>query len=53
MLAEKKIAYDKAEPIDIHEHYYLEQLKKRINESSHLVSLKHFFDFCELITAKN
>ncbi|MFZ2724731.1 MAG: hypothetical protein WAX77_00595, partial [Methylococcaceae bacterium] len=53
MLAQKNINYSKSNPKEVGKEHYLTELKKRIAESSHLASLKHFFDFCELITAKN
>lgn len=53
MLAKSNIRYSKSNPKSVAEKPYLEQLRKRVTESSHLASLKHFFDFCELITAKN
>lgn len=50
MLAEKKLSYDKAEPIEIGESHYVEQLKKRVSKTSHLPSLNNFFSFCESIS---
>lgn len=49
MLAEKKVNYDKAEPIEIGKYHYIEQLKNRVTETSHLSSLDIFFNFCESI----
>lgn len=50
MLAAKNINYSKSNPKEVGEKYYLEELNKRINETSHLSSLKNFFSFCESIS---
>jgi len=47
MLAEKHIRYSKANPNGVGEGHYLEQLQKRVKETSHLSSLKSFFTFCD------
>ncbi len=51
MLAEKNISYSKSNPREVGEAHYLEQLQKRVNETSHLSSLRNFFSFCESISA--
>lgn len=51
MLAEKHINYSKANPREIGEAHYLEQLQKRVKETSHLSSLRNFFSFCETLSA--
>jgi len=53
MLAEKNIRYSKANPNGVGEKYYLDQLQKRVKETSHLSSLKSLFNFCESISAQN
>ena len=50
MLAEKNIRYTKVNPNAVYEKHYLEQLQKRINETSHLSSLNNFFKFCDSIS---
>lgn len=50
MLAVRNISYSKSTPREVGEKHYLEQLQKRINETSHLSSLKNFFNFCESLT---
>jgi hypothetical protein len=49
MLAEKNIRFSKSKPREVGEKHYLEQLQKRVKETSHLSSLKSFFNFCESI----
>jgi len=49
MLAEKNIRYSKSNPREVGESYYLDELKKRVNETNHLSSLKNFLNFCESI----
>lgn len=49
MLAEKNIGYNKASPDGIGTNTYLEQLKKRIEDTHHLPSLDCFFTFCASI----
>lgn len=49
MLAEKNIRYSKSDPREVGESYYLDELKKRVNETNHLSSLKIFLNFCESI----
>lgn len=51
MLAEKNIRYSKSNPKEVIENHYLEQLKNRVNDTQHLLSLKNFFSFCEIISA--
>jgi len=47
MLREKNISYSKTKPNEVGKPYYIEELKKRIQETpNHLASLKNFFDFC-------
>lgn len=53
MLAEKHIRYSKANPREVGEVHYLEQLQKRVKETNHLSSLRSFFNFCEYISARN
>lgn len=50
MLAAKNIHYSKANPREVGEKYYLDELNKRVNETEHLFSLKNFFNFCESIS---
>ncbi len=51
MLAEKNIRYSKANPNEVGEKHYLEQLQKRVEETNHLSSLRNFFSFCETLSA--
>ena len=51
MLAEKNIRYSKANPNEVGEANYLKQLQKRVEETSHLSSLRSFFSFCATISA--
>jgi hypothetical protein len=53
MLAEKNIRYSKANPNEVGEKHYLEQLQKRVKETNHLPSLKNFLSFCATISAHN
>ena len=53
MLAEKNIRYSKANPNEVGEKHYLEQLQKRVEETNHLSSLRSLFNFCESISAQN
>jgi len=50
MLAEKNIRYSKSTPREVGESHYLEQLQKRVSDTQHLMSLKIFFNFCEIIS---
>jgi len=50
MLAEKTIKYSKSTPREVGETHYLDQLKKRVSDTHHLMSLKNFFNFCETIS---
>lgn len=50
MLAEKNIRYSKANPNEVGEAHYVEQLRKRVSETNHLHSLKTFFSFCAAIS---
>lgn len=50
MLAEKNIRYSKSNPKEVDKAHYLEQLKKRVSDTQHLISLKNFFNFCEAIS---
>lgn len=50
MFVEKNIVYTKQRPNQVEEGYYLEQLKKRVTETSHLRSLRNFFELCERIS---
>lgn len=52
MLATKNIHYTKSNPKEVGEKYYLDELNKRVNETSHLSSLKNFFSFCESISTQ-
>jgi len=48
MLRETKPSYTKKKPYVVGKPYYIEELKKRIQETpTHLASLKNFFDFCD------
>jgi len=47
MLAERNIRYTKARPYAVCEPTYIEQLKRRVKDTSHLNTLKSFFAFCE------
>ena len=49
MLLERNVRYSKTKPNDVGESHYLSQLKKRVNETNHLSSLKNFLNFCESI----
>jgi hypothetical protein len=49
LFVEKNISYSKSFPGPVLERYYLEQLQKRIEETSHLNSLKYFFEFCNTV----
>lgn len=50
MLAEKNIRYSKSTPREVGEAHYLNQLKKRVSDTQHLISLKNLFNFCETIS---
>lgn len=49
LFSEKNITYTKTNPKEVTEEYYLQQLKKRVEETHHLSSLRQFFEFCERI----
>lgn len=49
MLSERNLTYSKRRPGSVVESYYLEQLKRRVQESEHLNSLRYLFDLCEHI----
>jgi hypothetical protein len=54
MLKEHDIAYRKSAPNEVLKPYYLEELKRRINETpDHLISLQFFFTFCESLRVKS
>lgn len=50
MLREKNMTYTKSKHVPVTELSYLQQLKKRTQTTSHLATLKYFFDFCTHIS---
>lgn len=51
MLAERGIRYSKQRPREVVEPHYVDQLKDRVNDTTHLRSLKDFFDFCRMVSS--
>lgn len=51
LFSEKNIVYTKQRPREVEERYYLDQLKRRVAETSHLRSLRNFFELCEKISS--
>lgn len=46
---EKHIRYSERHPRDVLEESYLEQLHARINDTNHLATFRHFYEFCQKI----
>lgn len=49
LLAEKNTSYSKSFPRSAQEQYCLQQLQKRVQETSHLNSFRYFLTFCEVV----
>ena len=49
LLAEKNLHYSKPRPDIVTQPHYLVELQKRVQDTQHLHSLRHFLDLCELL----
>lgn len=49
VLAERKIQYSKKNPQEVTEKYFLDELIERNKKTNHIMSFKHFIDFCHKI----